>query len=180
MADTRPLSRSSRFWLVLIAALIAGAAGVYTASTRYHPAPAADGAVEQFLRSSLPDASGKPMSMEAFRGKTVIINFWAPWCAPCVEEMPELSSLADEVRAQNIHLVGIGVDSAENIQAFSAKIPVSYPLVVAGFSGIEIAKTFGNDVGALPFTVILTKDGTISYRKAGQVTGAELKTALVR
>ena len=178
MAVQRPFFRTPGFWVIVLAALIAGAAGIYAATSRYSPAPAADGVVEQFFRTALPDATGKPVEMTAFRQKTVVINFWAPWCAPCVEEMPELTALADEVRARNIHFVGIGIDSAENIRDFSAKVPVSYPLAVAGFSGTELARAFGNSVGALPFTVIVTPEGNISYRKTGQVTQAELKTAL--
>lgn len=179
MATQRPsFFRRTNFWMLIAAAIVAGVAGIYAGTSRFTPAPAAEGVVEQFFQTALPDAEGTPIDMGRFRAKTVVINFWAPWCAPCVEEMPELTALSEAVAAKNIHFVGIGIDSAQNIREFSTKVAVSYPLAVAGFGGTELARAFGNEIGALPFTVIVTPEGNISYRKTGQVTQAELKTAL--
>lgn len=102
--------------------------------------PASDEAVETFLRTQLPDPDGTQINFAQLRGKTVVVNFWAPWCGPCVEEMPDLNALHKEYTGRKVEFVGIGIDSANNIQQFIKKIPVSYPLAVAGFAGTELAQ----------------------------------------
>ncbi|MBE1212964.1 TlpA family protein disulfide reductase, partial [Salmonella enterica subsp. enterica serovar Enteritidis] len=98
---------------------------------------------------------------------------------PCVEEMPELSALAQEQKAK-AKFVGIGIDSASNIQTFLGKVHVTYPIAVAGFGGTELGRQLGNEVGGLPFTVILNAQGEITFRKMGRVHADELREALQR
>ncbi|MFP3741288.1 TlpA disulfide reductase family protein, partial [Burkholderia sp. SIMBA_019] len=76
----------------------------------------------------LPDPAGAELDLSKLRGKTLVVNFWAPWCGPCVEEMPELTALHGEYAQRNVEFVGIGIDSASNIQQFLKKVPVAYPL----------------------------------------------------
>jgi hypothetical protein len=92
--------------------------------------------------------------------------------------MPELTALHGEYAPRNVEFVGIGIDSASNIQDFLKKVPVAYPLAVAGFAGTELSRTFGNAQGGLPFTVVITPDGTVKYRKMGRVHADELRAVL--
>lgn len=173
------MSRRTTLTALLIAGLVAAAAGVYFGHRATAPKTPADNAVAAFYGSKLPDANGAPLDLAAFRGHPVVINFWAPWCGPCVEEMPELSALAQEQKSK-AKFVGIGIDSAANIQTFLSKVHVTYPVAVAGFGGTELGRQFGNEVGGLPFTVILNSQGEITFRKMGRVHADELREALQR
>ncbi|MDF3835560.1 TlpA disulfide reductase family protein [Cupriavidus basilensis] len=179
-ASTATPVRRSRLWLWLAVAVVATVAGALASHYVFSPKPASDAAVETFLRTQLPDPAGSTIDLGQFRGKTVVVNFWAPWCGPCVEEMPDLAALHKEYSGRKVEFVGIGIDSATNIQQFVKKVPVNYPLAVAGFAGTELSRNFGNAAGGLPYTVIIAPDGTVSYRKMGRVSPEELRTALPR
>jgi peroxiredoxin len=156
-------------------ALGAAALGAGVAWRRIAPTDAADGAVALFLSQTLPDAAGQPFAFAQFAGQPLIVNFWATWCPPCVEEMPELSDLHRELSPRGIRMIGIGIDTAAKIAEFAQKRPVSYPLVVAGMGGTELGRQFGNTAGVLPFTVLIGRQGRIAQRILGRVDIAKLR-----
>jgi len=181
MTDTasNPVRRP-RLWLWVAVAVVACAAGALAGHFVFSPKPASDQAVEAFFSTHLPDPAGADIDLGKLRGKTVVVNFWAPWCGPCVEEMPELTALHGEYAGRQVEFVGIGIDSASNIQQFIKKVPVAYPLAVAGFAGTELSRSFGNAAGGLPYTVVINPDGSVRFRKMGRVTSEELRAALPR
>jgi thiol-disulfide isomerase/thioredoxin len=152
-------------------AVFGGAFGVQPASA----ADAADGAAA-LLAQSYPDLDGKARRMADWRGKPMVINFWATWCAPCVKEMPELDAL--QKQHPKAQFVGIGIDSATNMQKFAQKVAVSYPLLVAGPGGIDLMRKLGNGPGALPFTVILAEDGSVKRTILGAASPEEVAALL--
>ncbi|USE80602.1 TlpA family protein disulfide reductase [Cupriavidus gilardii] len=166
------------FWLAI--AVAAAIAGAVVGNRVFSPQPASDQAVEALYRIELPDADGKPIRMDTLRGKTVVVNFWAPWCGPCVEEMPDLTALHREYQSRGVEFVGIGIDSASNIREFVQKVPVAYPLAVAGFAGTELTRSFGNAAGGLPYTVVIDAQGVVRMRKMGRVMPDELRAVLPR
>jgi thiol-disulfide isomerase/thioredoxin len=115
----------------------------------------------------------QPLSQ--WQGQTLIVNFWATWCAPCVEEMPELTALQTELAPSNIKIIGIGIDSSDNIREFTAKYKITYPLYIAGGSGIELSRQFGNQTGGLPFTVIIGPKGNIKKTYLGRLKMDQLR-----
>ncbi|HEF5872237.1 TPA: TlpA family protein disulfide reductase [Burkholderia cenocepacia] len=142
-------------------------------------APAAHGnPVDQLWASSLTGVDGKPATLAAFKGQKVVVNFWASWCGPCVEEMPELVALSHQYKQKGIRFVGIGVDSEQNVKNFLQKVKVDYPVFVSGYAGADLARNFGNTAGALPFTVVIDATGKIRETKLGQIQPAELKKTL--
>jgi len=157
-------------------ALGAAALGAGVAWRRIEPGRAADDAVTLLLGRTLPDASGAPLALSRFAGRTLVVNFWATWCPPCVEEMPELSALHAELAPRGLEMIGIGIDSAAKIAEFARKTPVGYPLVVAGMGGTELGRRFGNESGVLPFTVLVNRDGGVARRIVGRVDIAALRT----
>jgi thiol-disulfide isomerase/thioredoxin len=128
--------------------------------------------------ATLPDLTGRPVALKRLLGRPVVANFWATWCAPCVEEMPHLDALSKSF--SNIQFVGIGIDTASNISQFVTKIPVSYPLYVAGHAGIALVRELGNAAGGLPFTVLLDAEGHIFDTILGQVSPEDLSARIDR
>jgi thiol-disulfide isomerase/thioredoxin len=173
------MTRRNALIALLVAGMVAAALGVYTGHRATEPKTPADNAVAAFYASKLQDVHGAALDLASLRGQPVVINFWAPWCGPCVEEMPELSALAQEQQSK-VRFVGIGIDTAANIQTFLNKVPVAYPIAVAGFGGTELGRAFGNEAGGLPFTVIVNAQGQITFRKMGRVHAKELREALQR
>ncbi len=169
-----PAPRSRRLLLGAGVAIGAAALGAAVAWRRTTPSDAADDAVALLLAQTLPDSAGQPYAFAQLAGQPLILNFWATWCPPCVEEMPELSALHAELGGR-VRMVGIGIDSPGKIAEFASKKPVTYPLVVAGMSGTELARQFGNTSGALPFTVLIGRHGRIAQRILGRIDLARLR-----
>lgn len=168
-----------RSWFLFGAIAIAFAAmGVYFSAKRLAPATPQASAVARLFAQTLPDAQGQPHLLSQWKGKTLVVNFWATWCAPCVEEMPELSALQHNIASKNSQIIGIGIDSAANILEFNAKYKISYPLYVAGMGGTQLSEQFGNQAGGLPFTVLIAPDGTIRKTYLGRLKLAELQKDL--
>ena len=140
--------------------------------------PQPQGAVAQLWAAPVTNADGKPQSLALLKGHPVVINFWASWCGPCVEEMPALSQLQREYAKKGIQFVGLGVDSDKNVQAFLQKVKVAYPVYVTGFGGADLARAFGNTAGGLPFTVVIDAKGNIRSTKLGQIDPQALKQTL--
>ncbi|NKI67857.1 redoxin domain-containing protein [Collimonas pratensis] len=152
--------------------------GIYFGVQRHTPATPDNAAVAALFAQEIPDASGKTASLSQWKRKPLVVNFWATWCAPCVEEMPELNALQGEIAAKNIQVIGIGVDSADNIAKFAEKYKISYPLYVAGSSATALLRQFGNQSGGLPFTVLIGRDGQVKKMYLGSIKFDELRKDL--
>lgn len=166
--------------IIAVAATCAVAGAAVGIKNAPAPAPVAAGAVGDLFAQSMNDAAGKAQALSMYKGKALVVNFWAPWCAPCVKEMPELSAFAGEVAKQNVSVIGIGVDSPANIAQFASKVKVTYPLYVAGMSGTELSRGFGNKSGSLPYTVVIGADGKVKKTYLGLIKFAELKAELAK
>lgn len=169
---------AKRIVILLLLALVGSGAGFWFGHRSQQSSGATDAAVAQLLATRLPDLRGNEQAVSQWRGKTLVVNFWAPWCGPCVEEMPDLQALSTEYGSKNVQFVGIGIDSAQNMIAFEQKVKVDYPLLVAGYAGTDLARALGNKAGALPFTVVVDAQGRLHYEKLGRITPDEVRTAL--
>jgi thiol-disulfide isomerase/thioredoxin len=140
--------------------------------------PAQPDAVAALWRASLTDVAGKPHGLDAYKGRVLVVNFWASWCGPCVREMPALADLSRQYAGKGVQFVGIGVDSEQNVQSFLQKVPVDYPIFVSGFGGADLAREFGNAAGGLPFTVVIDANGAVRSTKLGEIAPDELRRTL--
>ena len=173
-------------------AVVAGALGAYVGTrTKQEPViasttpaaqhPAAHGEVtpvQALFAETLNNPAGTPQALAQWKGKALVVNFWAPWCPPCVEEMPELAQVARDHSAKDINIIGIGIDSPSNIAEFTGKFNISYPIYVAGISGTELSRKLGNTAGGLPYTVLIGADGQVKKTYLGRIKFDELKADL--
>lgn len=126
----------------------------------------------------LNDSTGMQQALSQWQGKPLIVNFWAPWCGPCVKEMPELSALASELGPKDIHVIGIGIDTPTNIAEFTSKYKITYPIYVGGLGATELSRQFGNQGGGLPYTVLIGKDGKVVKTYLGSLKFDQLRADL--
>ena len=168
-----------RQWISIIAiSLVALVAGVLTSQWIYKTGLASDPAIKAFFANPWQTPNGKSVDTDQWRGKVLVVNFWASWCPPCVEEMPTLDKLQQEFKSQNVLFVGIGIDSPSNIREFLEKTPVSYPIVIGGLEGSNLSKQMGNSQGALPYTIIINPQGKATNSKLGKISEEELRSAI--
>ncbi len=162
-------------WNVTLGVIAAAAlaAGIYAARQALAPETATDSA--PLLSVTLPDLDGKPQPLGQWRGRVLVVNFWATWCAPCREEMPEFVKAQREYGGRGLQFVGIATDDEPKVRQFAAEIGVNYPTLLGGYGAIELSRTLGNRVGALPFTVIVDRDGRIVHRQLGPLKEAQLQ-----
>lgn len=166
--------------LAALVALIFASLGAYVAYQKFQAKPPADGAVQKFFALSLKDSQAKPQALRQWESKFIVLNFWATWCKPCVQEMPELEALQKEFQSHNVKLLGLGIDTPSNVADFAQKHHITYPLFAAGLEGTDIASAMGNAVGGLPFTVLITPEGRIVKTYSGRLKMQELKNDIRR
>jgi thiol-disulfide isomerase/thioredoxin len=157
-------------------AIVAGAAGAGVAWWRHAPAPVQSDAERSFWAAQLKDPQGNPLDMGAFRGQRLLVNFWATWCPPCVEELPMLNAFHSAHGASGWRVLGLAVDQPKAVQTFMQRLPLNFPVGMAGFNGVELSRALGNPNGGLPFTVVFDAAGLVRHRKVGKVSETDLAT----
>lgn len=125
------------------------------------------------LKLNLPD--GTTLAMQNLHGKPLILNFWATWCPPCVEELPLLERFYRENASKGWQIVAIAADSARAVSEFLVKLPLSFPTPLAGIGGVEMSKSLGNLSGGLPFTVVIDTEGSIVLRHMGKLNASQVQ-----
>ena len=179
-SDATPHPSSRLTWLVLtIVGLCALAAGWYFRSADVRNAPDPWGG-KTLLGVSLPDLNGKEQPLSQWKGKVLIVNFWATWCAPCREEMPEFVKLQKEYGDRGVQFVGIAVDDPAKVKQFATELGLNYPALIGGYGAVELSKSLGNSVGALPYTLILDRAGSISRTQLGPIKTADLREIIAQ
>ena len=114
------------------------------------------------------------LAMQQFQGRPVLINFWATWCPPCVEELPLLDRFHTEQGPKGVQVLGLAIDRKEAVVPFLQRVPLQFPVALAGLSGTELGRALGNVTGGLPFSVLVASDGAVAQRKMGRVHAEDL------
>lgn len=168
------MNRTRAVWVLVVVALAALFAGLWLAIQRYSP-NASGASAEPFFSQTFKDLDGRSQAMTQWEGQLIVVNFWATWCPPCVEEMPDLQRIHDEYRRQGVAVVGLGIDSPSALRRFRDDHKLALPLYAAGAAGSELGKALGNASGALPYTLLIDRKGRIVRTHLGQIRPAELR-----
>jgi thiol-disulfide isomerase/thioredoxin len=126
------------------------------------------------LALALPDLASVDQPLAQWRGKMLIVNFWATWCTPCRDEMPEFVKAQRQFGARGLQFVGIAIDDAPKVRQFADEIGVNYPILLGGYGAVELSRTLGNRVGALPFTVFVDRGGRVVHTQLGPLKSGQL------
>ncbi len=167
---------NSVVYLILIVLLVFG---IYYFFQSAKIENAGSEATQVLFAATFPDEKGQPQNLKQYAGKIVVLNFWATWCGPCREEMPELSKLNDAYKDKNLVVLGVAIDDVAAVSKFIKETKVNYPLFAADMDGMQIATNLGNDKDVLPYTVIIKADGSVAKTYFGRVTKPLLEETLV-
>jgi len=124
---------------------------------------------------SLPDLDGFPREIGEWQGRVLVLNFWASWCQPCRREMPAFVRLQQAYGEQGVQFIGIALDERPAVRAFLEELEttINYPILLGGDDAIEIAKAYGNELGVLPYTVVVDRQGRIAHIQYGEMNEAQ-------
>ncbi len=128
---------------------------------------------------SLPNLEGKMQNLSKWQGKTLIINFWATWCPPCLKEIPDFMALQAEFKDKNIQFIGIALEDLQTVADYNAKVPINYPILIGEFTGTQLARSWGNTRNTVPFTVVINPRGEIIHRQMGEFSKQHILSIIV-
>lgn len=128
---------------------------------------------------SLPDTAGQTRSVQEWDGHVVVINFWATWCPPCREEIPEFVALQQKYATRGLQFIGIAIDEPEAVLAFMKATGINYPVLLGQLTGVDLSRKYGNRWGALPFTAMIDRQGQVVSVKGGSITRREMEQKIL-
>ncbi len=129
---------------------------------------------------SLPNLRGEPISISRWNGDVVLLNFWATWCLPCRKEMPTLADLQGQYGERGFQVVGVAIDLPDAVAKFAASVGADYPQLIGREDAIAVADRYGNQYGALPYSVLMDRDGIVRFTKHGELSKEELENELLK
>lgn len=162
MSRLRPIAVFILCLLLPLAALAAG------------PAPSS----EALFAATLTDLADRPIKLAGFRGRPLVINFWARWCPPCIEEIPDIVEMRKRFKARGLEVVGIAIDdSTSSVREFAGRLHMDYPVLLAKDQGFHLLQALGDVAGGLPYTLVLDRNGNVVAKKLGRMSKPEMDAA---
>ncbi len=163
-----------RAWMIGGLGVAAGLAGALVAWRKFEPHAVMDEAVVNFWAQSFERPEGGTLQMQEFQGKPLLINFWATWCPPCIEELPLIDAFFNQNKSKSLQVIGLAVDQPSMVRRYLTQKPLSFPVGLAGLNGTELGRTLGNAQSVLPFSAIFDAKGRLLAQKAGKLDQADL------
>jgi thiol-disulfide isomerase/thioredoxin len=172
------MTRSTQAFLFIAVALVAVATGLYLHPLgRVADAPMAI-TPPTLLETPLDSLDGGRKPLGTWTGKVLVVNFWATWCGPCRKEIPEFIRMQQRLGDKGLQFVGIAIDEKEKVGAYVREIGINYPILVGELDAVEMSRSLGNDLGALPFTIVIDRTGKVVHTVLGATTEARLESLI--
>ncbi|HSD59412.1 MAG TPA: TlpA disulfide reductase family protein [Burkholderiales bacterium] len=153
----------SRTWQAVLFATVAAAAlaagFLLHPWSREEPAVQPPASAQSLMLAALPDLAGQSQPLSQWKGKVLVVNFWATWCAPCREEIPALIQAQNRLGPRGLQIIGIAIDQVERVKPYADEMRINYPVLVGELDAMDLAQQAGNQLGGLPFTVVLDRSG---------------------
>lgn len=128
---------------------------------------------------ALPDTAGVEHQVNEWDGRVLVLNFWATWCPPCRTEIPEFVALQDRLGSRGLQFVGVALQRPEEVGDFMREHGMNYPVLAGEMNVVRVAESYGNAVGALPYTVIVDRSGHIAFVRAGPLPGEQAEKVIL-
>ncbi|MBA3492999.1 MAG: TlpA family protein disulfide reductase [Gammaproteobacteria bacterium] len=176
------MSTAYRFAFYCLFLIVAGGGGYLL---REHLGARTDSSTPTLVGQARPDFllkdfRGESRRISEWNGKVLLLNFWATWCPPCQKEIPELIALQEDYKEEGLQIVGIAIDELGTTQKFANKAGINYPTLTGEEEAIQVAVSYGNTSGALPYTVIVDRNKRIAFTQRGQVRRDEIENLIRR
>jgi thiol-disulfide isomerase/thioredoxin len=160
--------------LLTSVALAAGLSGAGWAWWRSMPQSELQSDAQAFWDMRFEKPEGGELSLQTFKGRPLLVNFWATWCPPCIEELPLLESIWIKNGPKTLQVLGLAVDQPSAVRKFLARHPLTFPMGLAGLNGTELGRSLGNSMNALPYSVLFNADGRMIAQKMGKLEAVDL------
>lgn len=160
--------------LILIVLFMALMAGILVKRDQLPQSEIQQSASSNLPDFQFPDVNGHSQSIKQWPNQVLVINFWATWCPPCLDELPDFNRLQLQYQDSGVQFVGVALDEAKDVQAAIVRYAIVYPQLIAGDAGINLSKSLGNHSGAVPFTIIVDAQGRVVQRHPGLYEHSEL------
>lgn len=170
--------------IVLVALTMGIAAGIYLKRPQVEQADIGDSPrlekITRLIDFTLPDLQGRPRQISEWKGKWILLNFWATWCPPCREEIPLLVETQERYGSKGLQIIGIAIDEPNDVRDFVDTYFINYPNLIGDDLVMQLMAQYGNRIGTLPFSVVVDPKGHIKSRKMGAYTKETLEKALIQ
>jgi len=126
----------------------------------------------------LTDIDGRQTLLKDWAGDILVVNFWAPWCAPCRREIPALIEIEREYQARGVRVLGLAFDGEKQVRQFATEYEINYPLFLTGNRSAMYNVAFDNPSGSLPYTALISRDQNIVFQHNGELSAQQLRAQL--
>lgn len=134
---------------------------------------------QAILATQLPDLDGNDQAVSQWLGKVIVVNFWATWCTPCREEIPEFIEAQKKYGDQGLMFVGIAIDQVDKVKMFNKEFGINYPVLVGNMNTWSLLEAAGNRHSALPYTVVINRSGELVENYLGRVNLKKLEKLVI-
>ena len=165
-----------RHFIIAIALLLALLGGYFGLNSGAAPRQTTSAeAGELVFAATFPDLQGVAQPLAQWRGKVVVLNFWAPWCPPCLKEMPGFVELQRKYGERGLIFIGLALDTRENVQRYLRDNALNYPILLGQDAAVELSSAIGNRQGGLPFSAVIDRQGKIVAAQVGALKEKKLE-----